>query len=126
MTPFQLTPAQEACLRRLETTTDKQTRGMLDNGMGEYCCLGEFCLEAEAQGVPVNRTQQNHLTGGFLDAQPEVLKWLGLRSAKGCPTPGWGKRSLIYLNDTDKLTFPQIAAILRNAPELYFIRPGDQ
>ena len=117
-------PNQERWLTALETTELPQGTDRLCSADG-YCCLGIACV---VFGDP-------NPDGSDLEDHPHVVEALALKNNLGSVTwltndqrnrlkqrkidiPG-----LTALNDHSDLTFPQIASVVREFPELYFTEP---
>lgn len=123
-----------AWLTALETTDAPQTQGQLaeqrDDDVIAYCCLGLGCKVA---GLPFRPAPDNRLTvHGFASLPPaEFGDWLGVEledattadllidwpedliDNNGDSFRDGDERSAVGLNDGLKLTFPQIADVLR-------------
>jgi hypothetical protein len=113
-----LTPNQEAWLQALEGDEFKQTKGVLQRG-DNFCCLGVGCVVAERAGVPVTRTNLGKLIGANLVSQAAVCVWLGLKHVIGASIDP-GRKTLVKLNDSG-VSFKEIAQIIRENPEQYFV-----
>ena len=120
--------AQELWASELESGKHKQGTGRLQLE-DCYCCLGIGCLVAEKHGVFVGRSADSGgILGGGLTVQADVMAWLGLQDGNGHfleihenMDPPEQQASLIWLNDRRRLTFKEIAAIVRSKPEGLFI-----
>jgi hypothetical protein len=127
------TPAQEAWLQDLETTEDPQFFNYLAQyGTKARCCLGRACDLAIASGLDVD--VRNHVSATGIKVSYEeslyglptsVQEWLGLRG-NGGDTSDSTIPSLTSLNDAYRLSFKQIAAVVRNHPDSYFVDPIPQ
>lgn len=115
-TEEELEDHRELWCQALESGEYPQTCGRLQN-LGGYCCLGVACDVAEKHGIAVKR-DEGILIGGNLLAMPEVLEWLGLQDGKGEMEYG---RSLANMNDITRLSFPEIAGVIRSKPDGLFI-----
>jgi len=114
--------AREAWCLALESREYAQTKAMLQGGKG-YCCLGVACLVAEQNGIAVERekyTGANRLVGSSLHRQEAVLLWLGLQDGAGA-FEGEAGVSLVTLNDSQGMTFAEIAAVIRSNPRGLFL-----
>lgn len=112
----------------------KQGRGVLGGNDDTYCCLGVACLLAGV--VPVASEGYALLFDGQLSRLPlSVRSWLGLAQYDNAPilniptamqTGGRVARSAILLNDSDYMTFGQIAACIRETwPEAFYDQKRD-
>lgn len=122
--------ARELWFKALESGEYQQTTKTLQDELG-YCCLGVLCRVYEKHmGSVLNEEislitgQKTTLKGGDLDEQPNGVKdWVGLRNGQGLPYNGNEDAvtfSCVNLNDTKRLTFPEIAAYLRSNEKYYF------
>lgn len=132
VTSFKFTPAQLDWIAALRGNRYKQTREDLQASDG-YCCLGVGVCRANLKGkVNVSRDTSKFLDGGDLGDQPGVQEYLGLRSDVGHPDKPYtfrGKEvttSLINLNDEEGASFKEIADVLENNPEAFFVCPPEQ
>lgn len=104
----------------LESGEYKQATGQLRKADGAMCCLGVLC-NLHAQEHPEIAAQQKKKTvycGEAEVAPKEVLKWSGLQSDVGILPEehvinGRSHTELTELNDNAKLTFPEIAKVIR-------------
>lgn len=98
---------------KLETRTDE---GELTN-----CCLGVACRAAHKWGVFVDMAGERIL-GNYLDSQPSVKEWLGLKDCRGFYKINcWDTLNcLAYDNDIHGLSFHEIADIIESEPEGLF------
>lgn len=102
-------PNLELWLTDLETTDDPQTEGRLTDSNGD-CCLGRQCKVSIAAGLPVTvdvrpdgwvKYDDQH------DYPPQsVQQWLGITSLRFY-------ERCSDLNDSDELSFKDIAQVLR-------------
>lgn len=129
---FKFTPAQLDWIAALRGNRYKQTREDLQDSDG-YCCLGVGVCRANLKGkVNVSRDTSKFLDGGDLGDQPGVQEYLGLRSDVGHPDKPYtfrGKEvttSLVNLNDEEGASFKEIADVLENNPEAFFVCPPEQ
>ena len=104
----------EKWLAALRSGDYQQGTGQLKNG-DRYCCLGVAC---EISGLGAwefdNYRCLSDVHSGSLPK--EVQRALGLAS-----DVGWvGEKSLVSLNDIEKLTFNQIADLIESRPEGLF------
>lgn len=129
---FILGPIQTMWLENLEKYPERQARGALGTGRPDNytaCCLGEGLLcVARHEGIPLEN---------FFDKSGEIREIdekgntsyasLHLNFSKLGLITNWGHsnrhtHSLASLNDHGK-TWPEIAAIIRANPEMYFTEP---
>jgi len=111
--------AQELWALELESGKHKQGTGRLQSE-DFYCCLGIACLVAEKHGIKVFRDKDNCLLGKTLGHQKNVQEWLGITSTNG--HYGYtNKMSVTLLNDEERKTLPQIAAVIRSKPKGLFV-----
>lgn len=132
VTPFQFTPAQLDWIKALKSGRYKQSTEELQSDNG-YCCLGVGAVRAGLKGgVILSRDTTTFLSGGELDGQPGVRQYLGLRSDTGRPDKFYSFRgdivdhSLVTLNDKKDASFKEIADVLENNPEAFFVCPPEQ
>ena len=100
----------------LESGEYEQTQGALREG-DSFCCLGVLCnLHAQAKPkIAANEHKTKYYMGHEGELPPEVMAWAGVKSdegdfyVKGSDEP----QSLINMNDTERLTFPKIAKVIR-------------
>lgn len=116
----------EKWVAALESGDYPQARGALNikhyDGNHSYCCLGVLCELAVDEGVikPADRfgsyayTEDGveYMEGGVLPLP--VRKWAGLRYCNPDVAVNDERRALADLNDSEMLTFPVIADILRS------------
>lgn len=104
----------------------RQGRGLLCSLFdGEkYCCLGVAC-ELYRQENPGYTTEDSSararrtygINRNAIVLPPEVASWLGLNNSLGSHIYGRNaKLDLINANDTQCLTFPQIADLIESHP----------
>jgi hypothetical protein len=114
-----LGPNQERWLAELESGKWKQGRGQLGDKHG-YCCLGVACEALIPDGK-----QDYHGAFQWFDhggvAPNELVAKLALYSKDGRSRDACN--SLISMNDSDQKSFPEIAAIIRSDPSIYFTEP---
>ena len=116
---------QTSWLKALESDKYKQGRGLLcsflnGNGGAEFCCLGVACDNfathfVEEKGVV-------HYLGEAAKAPYVITTILALYSKYGDTKDHKGP-SLVSLNDEKRLSFKEIAAIIRKDPSVYFSEP---
>lgn len=119
---MQLNELQEAWLQALESDKYNQSTGQLYNYNG-YCCLGLACVVAEAFNIHVERSESGVILGGNLHSQLSVFHELQLLDHEGRAKDMYieGRpATLVYLNDTARKSFKEIAAIIRANPEQFF------
>ena len=101
--------------KALESGEYKQAKGALRKS-GGFCCLGVLC-NLHAQEHPEIAEQQKDKgsylgQSGFLPK--EVMEWVRMGSNDGAlPQQISGHWHLTGLNDGAKLTFPEIAKVIR-------------
>lgn len=100
---------REKWLQALETSTAKQGQGRLGDATQGFCCLGLGCHTIGIRHLAMAGTSM------------EFTSRVGLRSDIGCPDDEI-KPSLVELNDEEGLTFAQIARILRENMDQYFLK----
>lgn len=96
--------------KALESGDYKQGFGQLRKN-GRFCCLAVLC-NLHAQDHPEIAAQQKKAQSycGNSGVLPiEVMKWSGVKDDCG----DFGSNSLSGLNDEHKLTFPEIAKVIR-------------
>lgn len=113
-------------LEALRSGEYKQCQGQLEvvNDRGSaFCCLGVATLLAEKAGIKVDRDPDSgQLLGAFL---PEAVQhWLGAKTYHGDLETRYGHSyTLAGLNDSEGLTFPQIADVIEaRYDELFYPR----
>lgn len=105
--------------KALESGEYKQCTGQLRKGKS-FCCLGVLCnLHAEAH-PELAKTQKNkkEYFGNGETLPEEVMDWANIRCEEGALDKGVQVNGRYYeeltgLNDTAKLTFPEIAKVIR-------------
>jgi len=124
-----LGPNQRKWLIDLETTKAKQASGVLNNGNGGYCCLGRACVALGFKAYIGSGWDEGAMFYGKRgDAQefslPEEVKdLLAVYNSDGKSRLTF-KPDLIELNDEERLTFKEIAAVIREDPSVYFKKPA--
>ena len=112
-TEYILSEDQEKWLTALESGEYKQCRSRLSDGAG-FCCLGVGCV--------VLGMKESEIAGakGLLHSKKtrDILSRLRLRSSCGAGIKG--NSALDRLNDWERLTLKQIAAVIRKDPSVYF------
>lgn len=98
-------PHVQQWISALRSGTFKQGRGKLRAG-NRYCCLGVVCFKAgmKAKRIPATNTFKYGVSSSILPKTAQ--RWLGVKDAD----PLVGDMSCTFLNDTQRLTFKQIAA----------------
>lgn len=111
----------------LESGEYKQCHGMSQEE-NAYCCLMVACVVYEQQtGKTLPRREYDYFLGHSLDNKDlsPVKDWLGLRTGVGGYTDGEGElTNLMFLNDTERLPFSGIVAVIRSEPEGLFVKEG--
>lgn len=100
-------------VKALRSGKYKQTKYILNNGNGEFCCLGVLCEIAAKDGVIKPRKKGNRVYYGrqFNVLPATVMKWAGVKDAEGLVySPA--VESLTYLNDDENYDFNQIADVI--------------
>jgi hypothetical protein len=102
----------------LESGEFEQGREAL-NSNGQFCCLGVACEVAIREGVPLEKKEHSLYTV-YYDGErdmlpPSVQAWLSLADSAGAYAGG----RLIEDNDDRRLTFKEIAEIIRTEDSLY-------
>lgn len=105
---------KEKWIQALESGEYKQGRGGLRNADDTYCCLGVLCgVYAKETGVQWGQAHRSINDYRLLDAEMElpdaVKNWAGLNDRN----PTIADSNAIDLNDSDELTFPQIAKLIQ-------------
>jgi hypothetical protein len=120
-----LTPNQLKWVEGLESGKYTQTRNHLEDANGN-CCLGVGARIAMENGLAITTTTAPNGIVSF-DFKSDyltdsVMNWLGLRTEEGQYQAAEGiTTDLTDLNDVRKLSFAQIAAIIRSNPEGLFV-----
>lgn len=132
------TEKQEAWLKALESGEFQQVQNALCNS-GGMCCLGvathvvdpkhnalkygEWSRSSYDEDYSVD--ELNDLGDDGATAPPETVEELMLNNSEGKFRFGYktdgGISALIGLNDSAKLTFPEIAAFIRERPWVVFV-----
>jgi hypothetical protein len=98
-------PPRKQVRRALASGAFEQTTGTLHHStVDSFCCLGVACIIAEQNGVAVARylDEPARVRGGDIVVdQSAVADWLGITPRQQATRITW--------NDTDRLTFAQIA-----------------
>lgn len=126
MSDFKLGPLQTQWIQSLRDYPERQMRSVLGDkkpdGSYQACCLGEAGIIA---GVCRWDDYGSLVTNdGFSSSilAQDTYKAIGLRSPRGDAKAKTEVKSLAYYNDYGK-TWPQIADILTEDPEMYFTEP---
>lgn len=128
-----LTGPQQRWAEYLESGLFSQTRAALHDTVGR-CCLGVGCQVAIDGGVPVHvrlvyrrasdQEENTHYTyDGENGRMPKAVReHLGLRGSLGAyrSQSDWQNTFLSDDNDVRRLSFEEIAAIIRSKPEGMF------
>lgn len=136
----QLGTKQKQWIHELREGGWKQTVHALEDE-GCYCCLGVGCLAVESESTKVIREFDDEIAGTGLDDQLMVLAAIGLHDGAGSAYGPTGRLleldkvvtqlsghladspTCIEMNDDYDLSFNQIADILTEYADLYFIEP---
>lgn len=125
MTINKMNPEVKALwLEALESGEYKQCKGKLthvaEDGSKSHCCLGVLSELGVRAGVLSSKTypEANRLYYGDYEESatvpPEVMKWADLSSCNpDVVFKDDGRVALAHLNDEVELTFPEIAALIR-------------
>lgn len=122
---YTFTPEQEAWLRDLETTDEKQAESLLhDTNKGGYCCLGRACIVLDIE------EDQFGCFDGKDDELPDyAASRLRLRSQTGRLAAQFQSRGQYFIDLADMndkgMSFKEIAAYIRANPENVFLPPED-
>jgi hypothetical protein len=108
---------KERWIEELRSGKYRQGNGLLNDGEGNYCCLGVLCELAVADGVIEEPTDLPHQRGLSYDGSnaltPQLVQeWAGLRFRT--PVVRWGDEydvAVTTLND-EGVTFAEIADVL--------------
>lgn len=123
--PFdQITPkiARKLWVEDLRTTKEKQCPIHLhkeEKGENKFCCLGRLYQVYMKAGGKLDITKRGHSiyyddeNGGVI---LKLRQWVGLNDSLG----RYESSSLAFHNDSDKLTFAQIADIIEKEPSGLF------
>lgn len=104
----------KAWLKALRSGEYKQITGTLKKGVG-FCCLGVACdLYSKDKNIRWEidaNDNGNWILGTYADLPSEVSTWLGMGDFASDPLVKYKKEqvALTRLNDTEKLSFKQIA-----------------
>lgn len=124
---FRYTKIQEAWLQALESDEmqDKQGFSRLINYEGKMCCLGLYCsLQPDVVRDGITFKSKSGLLLDVI-SDPELQDRLGLYGVNGDFRKPYSFDDMSYysltgLNDSQKFTFKQIAAIIRQNPTNVF------
>ena len=110
---------RELWLTALESGEYTQTTGVLRNEEG-FCCLGVAC---EVLGLSSSAVEGRFYYGAETSHLPRtVMTALGMLDSYGrYQSAAQGTRQLTELNDTDRLSFVEIAKVIRSKPPGLFI-----
>lgn len=103
----------------------EQTKEVLCNGKGGYCCLGVLCKVFEDEtGTVLDKYKNGMYVVGedTLESFPQVMEWVGLQNSQGkfdykqtAPS-----NCLTELNDVWDWDFHQLADLIESEPEGLF------
>ena len=129
----QLTPLQESWVEALESGDYTQTTGQLRRTpiAGEilgvavtieeaFCCLGVACDLLPDTSWDGDDTD-NAYPSATADLPKAVRQAFGFRTSSGVFTLDGDNKSLVGMNDEDKLSFAEIAEFVREHPDLIFL-----
>jgi len=132
---FEFGPLQTKWLEALESGKYAQGHRQLKNG-NAYCCLGVLCELAELPFTPPKATGSYsweygfsfgaNISNGYLPT--EFGETVGLRGCRGnlaehfLDSAGNGVYSLADCNDVAAMSFPEIAAYIRQNPKNVFTK----
>lgn len=151
-TPEQV-DARKELVRRLRSGEIKQTKGKLGDPNGSRCCLGVACdIGVEAGVIPAPTLTQSHVPSDYNNPDGEVhteaslmygsttgsmpyqvSSYFGFNDRVGAygdlvrKVRSGGRliqKTLTYSNDTEGLTFSQIADIIESEPKDLFTHPS--
>ena len=111
---MELTKNQIAWLQALESGEYKQGF-MVMNRFGHMCALGVACDVSQlASWEQVHHAHLGYQSYLGCDTAPSiaVMRWLGLSKK--------GRREIMFQNDVKKVTFKQLAKMIRDKPSSYF------
>lgn len=96
-----------------------QGNGLMLDGNGRQCCLGVLCDVAVRHGIipPPEQDSRPGVNSCTYDGcstfpSPSVVEWAEMTSENPSVPYNGHQDSLSFLNDTRKLTFPEIAALI--------------
>lgn len=121
----------------LEQPERKQGRRFLETVDGAQCCLGVACEIAVKDGVVLEKVQERFESDGVAEdvqmygyvvrtgvsfvqysyLHPDVVKWLGVDSEDPILVDDDRTRPATSCNDVDRMTFPEIAQLVRKLAE---------
>jgi len=85
---------------------------------GRYCCLGVLTALAVEEGIYSPLDEFGSYVVSCQQLNLKVLNWAGMKnSAPGIEIEGTPRISLIYLNDSEKKSFNEIADIIEGSWE---------
>lgn len=123
---FVFTPAQKDWITSLRRGRYKQAKDHLHTPEG-FCCLGVGVMRAKKAGRKVRFDVFNKLAGSDLSSQPNVQAYLGLRGTTGQCIKPYLFRGKVHTDDLTKLnddldaSFKEIADVLEQNPEAFFV-----
>ena len=112
-----MTEPQRLWVEALRSGKFEQTLSVLQDSDG-FCCLGVACAVAKDHEIEVELFADGDIKGTSLQIQPKVKKWLGLNTSLG----SFSDTELSTLNDSDKLTFDEIANYIEIYAHEFFIQ----
>lgn len=113
-----LNKAQEKWLQALESGKYEQGEGSLCQFDQHYCCLGVACEVLGAKVTSEKGATRKEYEGELSVAPASVKRALRLYSNTGNNQSGHD--SLVLKNDSENLTFQEIAKMIRDNPEEWF------
>lgn len=121
-----LGPNQIKWIEALESGNYKQDKSFLcrtssDDGNKYYCCLGVACELFLGEGIVDEYDFSYSWQEEERFAPPKIIDILALRSRSGVALDVYKFEKLIALNDDFNKSFKEIAQILRENPEQYFM-----
>lgn len=124
MSSFTLSLEQEWWLNELETTSKEQGRGSLCEN-GKYCCLGVYAESRTPlkETMIISKYGKTTFYGCASYLPPRLAEKLGLGDGRGHSFGSKPVPSLVSLNDFLKLSFKEIALVVRAHPTAYFKEP---
>ena len=120
----ELGPRQLAFVEALESGKYRQGVSRLKREDDCHCVLGVACdLSQLGEWVPDHIGRPVYVVGNHnadISLPESVRKYYRFVDSAGRATDHNSETSLMSLNDTNELPFPEIAKILREHPEQYF------
>lgn len=128
MTKQELGPRQQEWLDALRSGEYEQATCTLESAYGGFCCLGVACKVAEKHGVRINRERSGtkRVEGTSLEHQLPVISFFHFNPVPAGTGNSLGSSdlNLIEMNDSDKLSFEEIADLVEEDPSRAFSEPA--